>query len=78
MYKIVATYHYPVDDEECYGDFWELQVNLYRGGKLIYSDNFGDEYHNDASAYFSGFIKGIEFAYNTVIELETNHVADVE
>ena len=68
------VYHYEVDDKDCSGDYWDIEV--FHKGELI--TEFGDEYHDRGMDKLEGFIEGIEWITDSDVIVNRTEVADRE
>lgn len=73
--KIIT--HFPTDDEDCNGDYYDVEVQI--DGKVVAS--FGDYYHDKgqdkAEAWKDGYIAAMEqLAPTTQVTVDYDSVAD--
>ena len=73
MIKMKAIFHYAIDDTECCGDYYS--IDLYDNNNKL-AAYWGDDYHDDGEDKLDGFIEGVEWAMGEKVKLEVQHIAD--
>lgn len=71
--KYTAIYHYGNDDTDFSGDYYCIEFFDEEGTEVAY---FGDYYHDKGNYKLEGFIKGIEYATKSKVELIIKKIAD--
>ena len=55
--QIEKVFHYPIDDEECMGDFYTADLMI--DGKVALA--LTDQYHDHATDQFDGFLAALNY-----------------
>jgi hypothetical protein len=71
--KLIIETHYAKDDPEFYYDYFSMIVKDVSGNIIM---ALGDYYHDKSSDVINGFIKGVEWATDEKLEVESIKIAD--
>jgi hypothetical protein len=55
--QIEKIFHYPIDDEDCMGDYYTADLKI--DGKLALS--LTDQYHDNPTRQFEGFLAALNY-----------------
>jgi hypothetical protein len=70
--SIEAVYHYSEEDEDCSGDYYDIELKV--NGKIVLK--LGDYYDCKSEYVIDGFIEGLKFCGIKMPKLKTTHIAD--
>lgn len=70
--KILIVTHFTKDDEDCGGDYYDIEVFV--DGKL--AAEYGDYYHDKGSEKAEAFVDGVNFICGANIVPQERSVAD--
>ena len=75
MINLTRVIHYSVDDEECNGDYYSVELKDSNGRTVA---RWGDDYHDKGLDKAEGFIQGVEYVTRTKVKLTEQERADDE
>ena len=55
--QIEKIFHYPIDDEDCMGDYYSADLKI--DGKIALA--LTDEYHDNSTRQFEGFLAALNY-----------------
>lgn len=72
---ITITTHYPDNDPEMFGDYYDITIDI-RAGNMEYHMDYGDYYHDKGSDKAEAFVDAIKLLYGDKVPVLHFDAAD--